>query len=166
MLHAIIKGRSDKEILITSYLCHPSMANNELSGPVVLSEFMKYIRRLNGNHEYTYRFVLGPETIGAIAYISRYKKELKSKVIAGINLSCVGDNRAFSFVETPTGKTELDNCMEHILSEKTNFKRYSFEERGSDERQYCSPNIYLQLITQCRRKFHLEYFESIQVQMI
>jgi len=90
----VIPGQTDDEILMTSYLCHPSMANDDLSGPVVLTELMKYVQQMP-NRRYTYRFVINPETIGAITYISRNLEALLKHVKAGFVLSCVGDDRTY-----------------------------------------------------------------------
>ncbi len=79
--HAVIKGSSKKEIFFSSYICHPSMANNELSGPVLLNAIMKYVKKKKRN--FTYRFVLLPETIGSIAYLSKYKNIMKKNIICG-----------------------------------------------------------------------------------
>ena len=80
---ALIKGESDKEIFFSSYLCHPSMANNELSGPVLLNKIIDYIKSIK-NKYYSYRFVLLPETIGSIAYLSLRKDILKKNVFCGL----------------------------------------------------------------------------------
>ena len=100
----LFKGRSNKEILFSSYICHPSMANNELSGPVVNVALMHYLNNLK-NKKYSYRFVFVPETIGSIAYINRNLKKLKNNVLAGFIINCAGDNRDFSFVKTTQKKT-------------------------------------------------------------
>ena len=73
MAHAVIKGKSNKEIMFSSYVCHPSMANNELSGPVLTLEILDYLKKNFKNNYYTYRFLLAPETIGSIAYLSKFK---------------------------------------------------------------------------------------------
>ena len=77
MAHAVIKGKSNKEIMFSSYVCHPSMANNELSGPVLTLEILDYLKKNFKNNYYTYRFLLAPETIGSIAYLSKFKNYLK-----------------------------------------------------------------------------------------
>ena len=151
--HAIIKGNSSKEILFSSYLCHPSMANNELSGPVVLNAILHYIKTNYKIRKYTYRFIMQPETIGSIAYLSKFKDDLINKVICGFNLSCVGDERAYSYVSSPYENTLADKAIYSAISKFKNFKKYSYLERGSDERQYCSPRIKLPLITFSRSKF-------------
>ena len=89
-----IKGKSKKQILIVSYVCHPSMANNELSGPLVALKLSKILKK----SKYTIKIIFIPETIGAIYYIKKNLNELKKNLIAGINLSCVGDNKNFSFI--------------------------------------------------------------------
>ena len=76
----IIPGKSKKEILISTYICHPSMANNELSGPTVVTYLAKWLSQLKARR-YTYRIVFIPETIGSIAFLSKYEKELKKKYI-------------------------------------------------------------------------------------
>lgn len=85
----IIPGETKQEVFISSYLCHPSMANNELSGPVVTAFLAKWILSLK-SRKYTYRIVIIPETIGSITYLSRNYKKMKESIIAGFNVSCVG----------------------------------------------------------------------------
>ena len=151
--HAVLKGNSKKEIFFSSYVCHPSMANNELSGPVVLNGLLDYIKREYPEKKYTYRFVLQPETIGSIAYLSKYSDHLKKNLVCGFNLSCVGDNRAYSYVKTPFENTLADKAIEAALINLFNVKSYSFLKRGSDESQYCSPGMRLPICTFSRSKF-------------
>ena len=133
------------------------MANNELSGPVVLNAIIKYVKKIK-KPKYTYRFVVLPETIGSIAYISKNLKNLKRNVFAGFNLSCVGDDRAYSIVSSRNENTISDYALEAALIGKKNYKKYSYLDRGSDERQYCAPGVDLPLATFCRTKFG-EYYE-------
>ena len=141
--HAYLPGKSKKEILLSTYVCHPSMANDQLSGPVVLNALLEYIKIKYPSRKFSYRFIMQPETIGSIAYISKYKKELKKNVICGFNLSCLGDERAFSYVNTPFKDTLADKALKAALINKQNVKVYSYLDRGSDERQYCSPRLRL-----------------------
>lgn len=150
--HALLKGKKKQEVFFSSYVCHPSMANNELSGPAVINGLLKYIKKFK-NLKYTYRFVMLPETIGSISYLSKYHKEMTKNVICGFNLSCLGDNKAYSYINTPEENTLADYAIESALIGKKNVKRYSFKYRGSDERQYCSQNINLPVVTYCRSKF-------------
>lgn len=160
MAQLTLKGKSKKEIFFSSYVCHPSMANNELSGPVVVNALVQYIKENFPKRKYTYRFVLLPETIGSIAYLSRFKNQLKKKVICGFNITCVGDERGFSYVKTPDENTLADQAISAALFGKKNLKTYSFLFRGSDERQYCSPGINLPVCCFSKSKYYKEYHTS------
>ncbi len=160
--HALLKGKYKKEIFFSSYVCHPSMANNELSGPVVLNGLLKYIKKVYKKTNFSYRFVLLPETIGSIAYLSKYKNLLKKNVIMGYNLSCLGDDRAYSLIKGPNGKDLPFYALNSLLKNKKNYKIYDFTQRGSDERQYCAPGIDLPIVGFCRSKYgeYKEYHTS------
>ena len=160
MAQLTLKGKSKKEIFFSSYVCHPSMANNELSGPVVVNALVQYIKENFPKRKYTYKFVLLPETIGSIAYLSRFKNQLKKKVICGFNITCVGDERGFSYVKTPDENTLADQAISAALFGKKNLKTYSFLFRGSDERQYCSPGINLPVCCFSKSKYYKEYHTS------
>ena len=147
-----IPGETSEEVLVSTYICHPSMANDELSGPVVATFAAKWAQELD--RRLSYRFVFVPETIGAIAFLSKRHEALKQNVIAGFNLSCIGDDQAYSMVESRKGNTLADQVASHVLKHTDpKFKRYSFLNRGSDERQYCSQGIDLPLCTLSRTKF-------------
>mgnify|MGYP001238654396 CR=1 FL=1 len=158
----IIKGRSKNEVLISTYICHPSMANNELSGPSLTTYLCRYIKKLKP--KYTYRIIFIPETIGSIYYLSQNIDYLKPFVFAGLNINCVGDNNNWSFLPTKNGNSYIDRLVRRILDkEKIKFKEFSFLERGSDERQYCSPGIDLPVCSVMRSKFNTfdEYHTSL-----
>lgn len=158
----LIPGESEEEILFSTYLCHPSMANNELSGPVVQTELIQYIKSLP-KRRYSYRFVFCPETIGSITYISRNFDVLKKNVKAGFVLSCVGDDRTYSIIESPYANTLADRVLSNVLHfHFPEYKRYSFLKRGSDERQYCSVGVELPVVGFCRSKYaeYPEYHTS------
>lgn len=140
------------EILISTYLCHPSMANNELSGPVVAIFLAKWLLNLK-ERRYNYRFVLIPETIGSIAYLSKHLEHLKKHVKAGFVLSCLGDDKAYSLIHTPKENTLSDKVALHTLKNKENFKAFSFLDRGSDERQYNAPLVNLGIVGVCRTRY-------------
>tara|TARA_B100001057_G_C22856343_1_gene952828 strand:+ start:71 stop:1357 length:1287 start_codon:yes stop_codon:yes gene_type:complete len=155
----VLKGKSKKEIFFSTYVCHPSMANNELSGPIVAIALSKYLSELNKKQlNYSYRFIFIPETIGAIAYINKELKKLKKNVICGVNLSCVGDGRAYSMISSRLGNTLADSALRASLKYKKNFKIYDYLERGSDERQFCSPGVNLPFCGFSRSKYY-EYPE-------
>ena len=161
--HALLKGKVKKEILFSSYICHPSMANNELSGPILLNSILDFLKKNFKKTYYSYRFVLMPETIGSIAYISKYHRILKKNTIAAFNLTCVGDGRSYSLIESRNGNTISDSALKCQIIKKNKFKIYSFLQRGSDERQYCSPGVDIPMATFCRSKFgeYKEYHTSL-----
>tara|TARA_Y200000002_G_scaffold373144_1_gene371819 strand:- start:14561 stop:15841 length:1281 start_codon:yes stop_codon:yes gene_type:complete len=158
----LIKGKLEKEILFSTYVCHPSMANNELSGPVLSSYIARYIKEYFPNSKYSYRFIFVPETIGAITYIKRNINKLKKNVIAGYVLSCVGDERAYSMIKSRNENSLADQALYSALKNKKNFKAYSYLDRGSDERQYCAPGVDLPVAGFCRSKYgeYPEYHTS------
>jgi len=159
----IIKGKTDKEILISTYICHPSIANNELSGPVVSTYLAKYLLNRKEKARYTYRIIFIPETIGSISYLSLYKDHLKKNVVGGYVVTCIGDPGPFSYLQTRQENTLIDRVTIHVLrnSEK-DYKIYNFLERGSDERQYNSPGIDLPIGSLMRTKYgrYPEYHTS------
>lgn len=159
---AVLQGETDEEVFFSTYVCHPSMANNEISGPVLASALMRYIKQVYPKPRCTYRFAFVPETIGSLTYISRNFDQLREKVIAGFVLSCVGDDRAYSHVESRLGTSLADDALRAALAGKENVKTYSFLQRGSDERQYCAPGIDLPVAGFCRSKYgeYPEYHTS------
>ena len=140
------------EILISTYICHPQMCNNELSGPAVWCELIKWLKR-GKERKYNYRFVIAPETIGAIAYIHENFSALKANVKAGFVLSCLGDDNEYSVVLPPDENSLSARAAKIVLKTKQNAKTYSFLERGSDERQYNTPTLNLGVATLCRTQF-------------
>jgi len=156
-----LKGESEKEIFLSTYVCHPSMANNELSGPVVTTALVNFIKSLKGR-KYSYRIVFIPETIGSITYISRNIDDMKKNIIAGFNVTTIGDDRSYSYIPTRYGNTLSDKVSKHVLQD-IDYVEYSFLDRGSDERQYCSPGVDLPIATICRTKYGVypEYHTSL-----
>jgi len=158
----IIRGRSKKEVFMSTYVCHPYMANNELSGPVVAAFLAQWL--LSKPRRFTYRIIFIPETIGSIVYVSRHLKTMKRNTIAGFNLSCVGDARAYGYLPTRAGDTYADKVVLNILSsEHPDFIAYSFLDTRSDERRYNAPGIDLPVCGVTRSKYgtYPEYHTSL-----
>ena len=159
----ILNGKSKQEILISTYICHPSMANNELSGPIVSMGLINYFQKKKLNK--TLRFVFIPETIGSISYLSKNLKYLKENVIGGYNLSCIGDERQHSCMLSKYQNSPSDEALikAYKLLKIKNYKVYSFLKRGSDERQYNSPGVDLKISSIFRTKYseYPEYHTSL-----
>jgi len=158
----LIPGITPHEIFISTYICHPSMANNEISGPVVSAFIAKWVQN-QPKLRYSYRFVYIPETIGSIAYIKINFENLK-KIFAGFNLSCLGDERCYSFLPSRKGNTLSDITAKHILKWiDKNYKTYTWLDRGSDERQYCAPGVDMPIASIMRSKYgeYPEYHTSL-----
>jgi len=148
-----IPGKSQREILFSTYICHPSMANNELSGPVLALELSKLISKRDDLF-YSYRFLFLPETIGSISYLAENLGVLKENVLAGYVLTCVGDERSYSYVPSRSGKTVADKvALATMESLSIEFKKYDWNDRGSDERQYCAPGVDLPVCSVMRTKY-------------
>ena len=158
-----IKGKSKKEILISTYICHPSMANNELSGSIVSMGLIDNFKKFK-NLKKSIRFIFIPETIGSITYINKNWHSLKKNLIGGYNLSCIGDDREYSCMYSKYGNTQADKALKKAFNVlKINFKTYSFLKRGSDERQYNSPGVDLPIASVFRTKYgeYPEYHTSL-----
>jgi aminopeptidase-like protein len=157
----VIPGKTNKEILLSTYICHPSMASNELSGPVVLSALAQWASTSNLNH--TIRCLFLPETIGAIYYLSLHLQELRNNVRAGWVLTCLGDDNNYSYVPTKWGNTITDSISRRTLDQMgLKFRDFGWLERGSDERQFCSPGVDLPVASVMRSKYgeYPEYHTS------
>ncbi len=139
LLKKTIKDNSIKKdtILITSYLCHPSMANNELSGPLIQILLYLKLKKLK-KRKFNYLFVINPETIGSICFIHKNLEYLKKNLISGIVLTCLGGpEKKLSYKLSREGNSLFDKYFTQTAkNKKINIRK--FETNGSDERQYCS----------------------------
>lgn len=143
---AVLKGKSKKEVLISTYICHPSMANNELSGPIVTAFLYNRIKKWR-NREYTYRFVFLPETIGSLVFLHQYGQQLKENVYSGAVLTCLGGKGyPLSYKMSRNIQAPLNEVMSYLVEDEKR-ENYTLREfsplSGSDERQYNSPGFNL-----------------------
>lgn len=159
----ILEGETKSEILLSTYLCHPSMANNELSGPLCMAFLYKALLAIP-KRKYTYRFVMAPETIGVIAYLSDHGAEMKKNTVGGYVMTCCGDDAPFVFKQSKNKNGFLERCTEHALKHlQLPFSVIPFAVGGSDERQYCSPGFNLPIGSITRSMYHRykEYHTSL-----
>lgn len=161
---AVIEGSSSEEILFSTYLCHPSLANNELSGPLGMVFLYDRIKSIP-NPRFTYRFLISSETIGTIAYLSKMGAHLKENVIAGYQMTCIAENSAFTYKKSRQENSLADRAARMSLRDcGEQFEVVQFDPGdGSDERQYCSPGFNLPLGSLMRTQYgkYIEYHTSL-----
>lgn len=150
---AVLPGESEQEVLFSSYLCHPSLANNELSGPLALASLYERLSR-RPRRRLTYRFLLGAETIGTLCFLSLRGEHLCERLAAGYVVTCVGDRGAFTLKTSRRGDTLADRAARAVLREVGEHSVVPFDPgNGSDERQYCSPGFDLPVASVMRTMY-------------
>ncbi len=137
---ALLKGSSSREVLLSTYTCHPSLANNELSGPLVAAALHRRLsawptRRLN------FRFTFTAETVGAITFLALRGEHLRAHLDAGYVLTCLGDPGGLSYKRSRRAGSLADRAAEYALPSFGPVRWHDFTPTGSDERQYCSPGF-------------------------
>jgi len=154
----ILKGCNKKEFLISSYLCHPSMANNELSGPLVLLGLFEKIKNWKFRN-YNFKFLVNPETIGSLCYLQKKKKSIKKNLVGGIVLTCLGGpKKKLSFKNSKNNDSSLNKFFKYFNKIGMINLREFTPLTGSDERQYCSPGFDLP-VGQISRTIYKQYKE-------
>jgi len=159
----LLKGESESEILFSSYLCHPSMANNELSGPLTLAFLYRELKKLK-NRKFSYRFVIAPETIGTICFLHSNKDKLLQNTKAGFVFTCCGDGGPITYKSTRDENTLTDKIIKHLLHHSgESYSVKPYDPIGSDERQYGSPGFNLPVGVLMRTPFseYPEYHTSL-----
>jgi len=138
---SFIDNGASKEVLISTYICHPSMANDSLSGVVLAVQLYKELKKID-NLKYNYRFLFTPETIGTICFLYNNRKRIKSDLEFGLVATCLGDAGSFTYKNARNEKADINRVMKYIFSmSDVNGKVINFSPLGSDERQYCSPGF-------------------------
>lgn len=135
----LLPGETEREVLLSAHVCHPSLANDNLSGIALLTYLAKGLAQFP--HRYTYRFVFAPGTIGSIAWLAR-NEHLAGRIAHGLVVSCVGDPGGPTFKKSRRGDSTLDIAVEHVLRHlHADPDIRDFSPYGYDERQYCSPGF-------------------------
>lgn len=136
-----IPGESEEQILLFAHCCHPSLANDNLSGIAVIVELAKILRA--SSLRFTYRCIFAPAAIGCITWLSQNQSEL-SKVKLGMVAALLGDPGQLSYKKTQAGDTLIDRASLHVLRNRNMpFRTLEFSPFGYDERQFASPGINL-----------------------
>jgi aminopeptidase-like protein len=151
-----IEGSGPDEVLLSAHVCHPSLANDNLSGIALATFAAELLRDVPLRN--TYRFVFVPGTIGSITWLARNEDRL-DRIIAGLVLSGVGDRGDFTYKRSRRGSTTIDHAVEHVLRTTAGGAAVEdFSPYGYDERQYCSPGFDLP-VGRLSRSPHGEYPE-------
>lgn len=161
----LLPGRSQREVLFSTYCCHPAMANNELAGPVLAVALAEWLSR-RPDRRNTYRFVFSPEMIGSAALLEAQGDHLRASVLAAFNLTCVGDERTWSFLPSRLGDTYADRIARHVLRHVVGeYQTYRWHDRGSDESMYCAPGFDIPMVSIMRSKYgeYPEYHTSLDI---
>jgi aminopeptidase-like protein len=159
-----VEGETEQEVLLSTYCCHPSMANNELSGPVLTAQLARLMQERPSRPRLTYRFLFVPETIGAICYLSRFGERLRERLAAGFVVTCIGDPGGFTYKLSRRGDSLADRVAQHVLQHAGKpFRVVDYYPAGSDERQYCSPGFNLPVGSLMRSTYptYPEYHTSL-----
>ena len=159
----LLPGKSRREIFLSTYICHPSMANDQISGVVVLMALARWLQECR-RRNHSFRLIWIPETIGAIAYLAKNLPLMKKRIAVGWQMACLGDPGSFSFLPSRGGSTQADKISKKILTDNgRSFRTWSFLKRGSDERQWCFPGVDLPVASIMRTKYgaYPEYHTSL-----
>lgn len=136
-----LPGRSADEVLISCHACHPSLANDNLSGVTVATYLAQFLA--GRDLRYSYRFLFISGTIGAITWLAR-NQGAAARIRHGLVLTCIGDKGRFHYKKSRRGNAEIDRAVTHVLTHQSTSPEFlEFSPYGYDERQYCSPGFNL-----------------------
>lgn len=137
----LLPGATPEEVLVSCHACHPSLADDNLSGLAVATFLARHLAQKP--RRYSYRFVFVPGTIGSITWLSR-NEETARNIRHGLVLTCIGDRASFTYKRSRRGNAAIDRAVEHVLSHADpEHAVLPFSPYGYDERQYCSPGFNL-----------------------
>jgi aminopeptidase-like protein len=148
----ILPGSSGMEFLLSTYVCHPSMANDNLSGVVLWTLLLRELSTRSLRH--SYRFVIAPETIGALAYIASHEQVIK-EMKGGLVVTTVAGPGQFGYKNSFRGDSIVDRAVRLTFRELAlEYTEFPFDVNGSDERQYSSPGLRVPIGTICKDKYY------------
>lgn len=139
-----LPGESEKEIILTSYLCHPSLANDNLSGVVLAVETMNILKTLK-NRRYSYSLLIVPEAIGTTTYLATHEEQIED-IAGGYVFTCCGDSGKITYKKSYKGDTFVDDAAAFVITQKYGGDDSSvrdFWPNGSDEQKYNAPGVRL-----------------------
>lgn len=149
----LLPGQSKQEILLSCYICHPSMANDSLSG-VLLTTFLARELLARADRRYSYRIAFVPETIGAIAYCARNEAAMQ-QIDIGLVITTVGGPGKFGYKQSFDPKHSINRLIEEVFNgADEDYITYPFDIHGSDERQYSSQGFRINAATICRDRYY------------
>jgi aminopeptidase-like protein len=135
----LIPGESEDTVLFSCHICHPSLANDNLSGIAVATMLALYIQTLRPR--YSYRFLFIPGTIGSLTWLARNEDKV-GRIVHGLVLSCLGDSGGVTYKQSRRGNAAIDRIVPHVLRhDEVPHRTRPFVPYGYDERQYCSPGF-------------------------
>jgi aminopeptidase-like protein len=136
-----LPGTTSEEVLISCHACHPSLANDNLSGLSVATFLAEFLSKRNLRS--SYRFLFIPGTIGAITWLAK-NKDTAARIRHGLVLTCIGDDGRFHYKKSRQGNADIDRAVAHVLKHNSQAPEIlDFSPYGYDERQYCSPGFNL-----------------------
>ncbi|HET9557543.1 MAG TPA: DUF4910 domain-containing protein, partial [Actinomycetota bacterium] len=134
----LVEGETADEVLVSCHVCHPSLANDNLSGIAVATRLARMVAE--ARPRYSYRFLFAPGTIGSITWLARNEDRL-GRIRHGLVLACVGDPGGFTYKRSRRGDAEIDQAVAHVLGRRPGHRVVDFTPYGYDERQFCSPGF-------------------------
>lgn len=149
----LLPGQRSEQILLSAYICHPSMANDSLSGAVLLAWLAKWLAA-QPDRQYSYRFVWVPETIGAVAWLAR-NAEAARQIHMGLVVTTCGGPGPLSTKQSWDAKHPINRLVHEVLTARGRpFKTYPFDIHGSDERQYSSPGFRINMASVHKDRYY------------
>jgi aminopeptidase-like protein len=155
----IVRGEREEEILLTTHICHPSLANDNLSGIALLTELGAALSA--SPRRFSYRLLFIPGTIGSLTWLARNEDQL-SRIVGGLVVACVGDSAPLCYKRSRSGHAPIDRAAAHVLSQPANARLVDFVPWGWDERQFNSPGFDLPVgcLSRSREGEYPEYHSS------